>query len=201
VRVARWIAIEGLEPRLPRQSARSRDRRGCGASHRDRDRTEHRPLGRLLAHIEKRTIAQVPHREWLHVGRGDIQCRTPMINDALRTSRRRFLTQVGAAGLGIAVPVSTMMAQETQRSSVGDGKEVSLGEKLARYATSLRYEDLPEEVIRIAKRTILDTLGCAFGGYSAGPSKIAMKLASDVNSKQPGTILLSGIKTSPELAV
>ena len=66
---------------------------------------------------------------------------------------------------------------------------------------SLRYEDLPEDVIRIAKRTILDTLGCAFGGYSAGPSKIAMKLASDVNSKQPGTILLSGIKTSPELAV
>src|SRR5262249_44064178 len=131
----------------------------------------------------------------------DIQCRTPMINGALRTSRRRFLTQVGAAGFGIAVPVSTMMAQETQRSFVGDGKEVSLGEKLARYATSLRYEDLPEEVIRIAKRTILDTLGCAFGGYSAGPSKIAMKLASDVNSKQPGTILLSGIKTSPELAV
>src|SRR5258708_13096285 len=84
---------------------------------------------------------------------------------------------------------------------VGNGKEISLEEKLARYATSLRYKDLPEDVIRIAKRTILDTLGCAFGGYSAGPSKIAMKLASDVNSKQPGTILLSGIKPSPELAV
>ena len=124
-----------------------------------------------------------------------------MINDALRTSRRRFLTQAGAAGFGIGVPVSMTMAQETQRSLVGDGKEVSLGETLARYATSLRYEDLPEDVIRIAKRTILDTLGCAFGGYSAGPSKIAMKLASDVNSKQPGTILLSGIKTSPELTV
>ena len=124
-----------------------------------------------------------------------------MINDVLRTSRRRFLTQVGAAGLGIGVPVSMTIAQETQRSLVGAGKEVSLGEKLARYAMSLRYEDLPEDVIRIAKRTILDTLGCAFGGYSAGPSKIAMKLASDVNSKQPGTILLSGIKTSPELAV
>src|ERR1700745_4198768 len=119
-----------------------------------------------------------------------------MINDVLRTSRRRFLTQVGAAGLGIGVPVSRTMAQETQRSPFGDGKEDSLGEKLARFATSLRYEDLPEHVIRIAKLTILDTLACAFGGYSAGPSKIAMKLASDVNSKQPGTILLSGIKTS-----
>jgi len=67
-----------------------------------------------------------------------------MINDVPRTSRRGFLTQVGAAGLGIGVPMSTTIAQEMQRSSVGDGKEVSLGEKLARYATSLRYEDLPE---------------------------------------------------------
>ena len=66
---------------------------------------------------------------------------------------------------------------------------------------NLRYEDLPDDVIRIAKRTILDTFGCAFGGYTAGPSKIAMKLASDVNSKQAATVLLSGIKTSPELAV
>src|SRR5262245_63147749 len=103
-----------------------------------------------------------------------------MINDALRTSRRGFLTKVGAAGLGIGVPMSTTIAQETQRSSVGDGKEGSLGEKLARYATSLRYEDLPEEGIRIAKRTILDTAGCASGGYSSGPSKIAIKLASEV---------------------
>jgi len=33
-----------------------------------------------------------------------------MINDVLRTSRRRFLTQVGAAGLGIGVPVSIIAA-------------------------------------------------------------------------------------------
>ena len=66
---------------------------------------------------------------------------------------------------------------------------------------SLRYEDLPEDVVRIAKRTILDTIGCAFGGYTAGPSKIAIKLASDVSSKQPATVLISGIKTSPDLAV
>src|SRR5262249_23684160 len=133
-------------------------------------------LSRLLAHIEKCTIEWAPHREGSCMsGEGISTLAHRMINDVLRTSRRRFLTQVGAAGLGIGVPVSMTIAQETQRSLVGDGKEVSLGEKLARYATSLRYEDLPEDVIRIAKRTILDTLGCAFGGYSAGPSKIAMK--------------------------
>jgi hypothetical protein len=37
-----------------------------------------------------------------------------MINDVLRTSRRRFLTQVGAAGLGIGVPVSMTIAQKSR---------------------------------------------------------------------------------------
>jgi hypothetical protein len=117
-------------------------------------------LSRLLAHIEKYTICVgttpggvvwAPHREgsWMS-GEGISTLARRTINDVLRTSRRHFLTQVGAAGLGIGVPVSMTIAQEMQRSLVGDGKEVSLGEKLARYATSLRYEDLPEDVIRIA---------------------------------------------------
>jgi hypothetical protein len=95
-----------------------------------------------------------------------------IIDEALRISRRRFLTKVAAAGLATGLPVCTTIAQETQRSSIGEGKGVSLGETLASYAASLRYENLPEDVIRIAKRTILDTLGCAFGGYTAGPSKL-----------------------------
>jgi len=71
---------------------------------------------------------------------------------------------------------------------------------LARYATDLKYEDLPEDIVRTAKRTILDTFGCAFGGYTAGPSQIAIKLASDVNAKRGATVLCSGTKTSPDLA-
>ena len=64
-----------------------------------------------------------------------------------------------------------------------------------------KYEDIPDDVVRLAKRTLIDTFGCAFGGYTAGPSKIAMKLASDVTVRQSATILFSGIKTSPDLAV
>jgi 2-methylcitrate dehydratase len=95
------------------------------------------------------------------------------------------------------------MAEEMtgQRSSTVESGQVSLGETLARYAIGLNYEDLPEDVIRITKRTILDTFGCACGGYTAGPSKIAMKLASDVSAKQNATVLFSGIRTSPDLAV
>jgi 2-methylcitrate dehydratase len=75
-----------------------------------------------------------------------------------------------------------------------------MADALAQYATDLRYEDLPEDIVRTAKRTILDTLGCAFGGYTAGPSQIAIKLASDVNAKRGATVLCNGIKTSPDLA-
>ena len=75
-----------------------------------------------------------------------------------------------------------------------------MADALARYATDLRYEDLSEDIVRTAKRTILDTLGCAFGGYTAGPSQIAIKLASDVNAKRGATVLCNGIKTSPDLA-
>ena len=108
--------------------------------------------------------------------------------------RRHFLKQVAAAGLVAGAPTAPAMAQTGQSHS-------SLGETLARYATDLKYEDIPEDVLRIAKRIILDTIGCAFGGYAAGPSKIAIKLASDVSSRQPATVLISGVKTSPDLAV
>src|SRR5215472_13428597 len=81
-----------------------------------------------------------------------------------------------------------------RRSSVAGKSQVSMADALAQYATHLRYQDLPEDIVRTAKRTILDTLGCAFGGYTAGPSQIAIKLASDVNAKRGATVLCNGIK-------
>jgi len=115
-----------------------------------------------------------------------------------RVERRRFLKQVAAVGLAAGAPALPMAAEET----AGRGPDrVSLGETLARYAIGLRYEDLPADVIRIAKRSILDTFGCAFGGYSAAPSQIAIKLAQDVRSSHGATVLLSGTRTSADLAV
>jgi hypothetical protein len=76
-----------------------------------------------------------------------------------------------------------------------------LGLPLADYAVGLRYEDLPTDVVRTAKRTILDTIGCAIGGYQAGPSQIAIKLAGEVSATPGATVFCSGIKTSRERAV
>src|SRR6202166_1774713 len=126
-------------------------------------------------------------------------CRTP--KDSPDIERRHFLRQIAATGLAAGASPLPAMDESGQIHTAAGSGQMSLAETLARYATELRYEDLPEGVIRIARRAILDTIGCAFGGYAAGPSKIAIKLASDVSSKQPATVLISGIKTSPDLAV
>jgi 2-methylcitrate dehydratase len=113
-------------------------------------------------------------------------------------SRRHFLKQIAAAGLAAGAPATPLLAQE-KSAAVATG-QLTLAETLARYAANLKYEELPEDVIRLAKRAILDTIGCAFGGYQAGPSQIAIKLASDVAAKKPVTVLISGTRTSPDLA-
>ena len=86
-----------------------------------------------------------------------------------RFPRRHFLKGIAATGLTTGLPALPAIAQDKTAQPV-------LAETLARYAAGLKYEDIPDDVVRITKRTILDTIGCTFGGYDAGPSKIAIKL-------------------------
>jgi 2-methylcitrate dehydratase len=126
-------------------------------------------------------------------------------NDATvgSTLRRRFLKQVAVtgatAGAAAALPALAQEGNAARKSTLARG-QVPVAQTLARYALNLKYEDLPAEVVRVAKRTILDTIGCAIGGYAAGPSQIAVQLASKVTAKEAATVLCSGIKTSPDLA-
>ena len=71
---------------------------------------------------------------------------------------------------------------------------------LSDYTTGLAFKALPADVVHQAKRLLVDTLGCAIGGYPSGPSKIARALAEQVSSCQPATILGSGQQTSLDLA-
>jgi 2-methylcitrate dehydratase len=71
---------------------------------------------------------------------------------------------------------------------------------LSDYTTALTFTDLPPEVVHQAKRLLVDTLGCAIGGYGSEPSKIARALADTVSSRQPATVLGSGQQTSLDLA-
>jgi len=76
----------------------------------------------------------------------------------------------------------------------------SLVEQISAYAESLRYEHLPDNVVKTAKRVIIDSVGCALGGYNSAPEKIARQMASLTSHQKPATLMVSGLKTSPELA-
>ncbi|HEX2828862.1 MAG TPA: MmgE/PrpD family protein [Burkholderiales bacterium] len=77
---------------------------------------------------------------------------------------------------------------------------MTLVERLSRYASGLTFEALPPEVVHQAKRLIVDTIGCALGGYWSEPARIARELAATVRSSEPVTLIGSGEHTSLDLA-
>ena len=77
----------------------------------------------------------------------------------------------------------------------------NLAEQLSDYGTSLKYADLPSDVVHLAKRFIIDTIGCALGGYDSEPSKVARAVAGEVTPAHPVTVVGSGQSSSLDLAV
>jgi 2-methylcitrate dehydratase len=77
----------------------------------------------------------------------------------------------------------------------------AIAEQLSGYASSLDYAALPDAVVHRTKCLIIDTLGCALGGYGSETVRIAREIAADVTSKVPASILCTGEKTSLDLAV
>jgi len=73
-------------------------------------------------------------------------------------------------------------------------------EILSDYACGLSYEDLSPESVKQVKRTLVDTLGCAAGGFLSEPGKIARSMASSVSSDMPARILGTEDYSSPDMA-
>jgi 2-methylcitrate dehydratase len=117
--------------------------------------------------------------------------------------RRWFLKQIAISGAVAGAAALPAWAQE--ESALPEGPRAPAGqstvaETLARYATSLKYDDLPAEVVRETKRYMIDSIGCGLGGFGAEPSQIANKLAAGVSAVRGATVMCSGVKTSPDLA-
>jgi len=76
----------------------------------------------------------------------------------------------------------------------------TLAERLARFSRELSYRHLPPEVIHEVKRRLIDTLGCAFGGWEDAPARIARKLARSIPFRSGATLLGEGHRTTEDLA-
>ena len=68
---------------------------------------------------------------------------------------------------------------------------------IARWAASLRFEDLSKEAVHQAKRFLLDSLGCAIGGYQQHDVKIALAVLDETAGRGPATVIGTGKKIDP----
>ena len=119
--------------------------------------------------------------------------------DLPRKERRAFLKQMAGTGALVGAAAMPAWAQQNSPPATRDlpTNQPPIAETLARYATTLNYEDLPPEVVRVAKRIIIDSIGCGIGAFSAETSQIANKLAAGVSAVRGATVICSGVKTSP----
>ncbi len=75
----------------------------------------------------------------------------------------------------------------------------NLAERLAAFALSTRFEDMPETVVVEARRRLLDTLGCAAGALEEPAPTIARRVAGRF-SGSPSASVIGGGPSAPDWA-
>lgn len=68
------------------------------------------------------------------------------------------------------------------------------------YVTSLSYEDLPNDVVRVAKTVVLNLLGCALAGSKYEHSRAIVNYVHKRGGNQESSVLRSNFKTSADNA-
>ncbi|MGA2991084.1 MAG: MmgE/PrpD family protein [Candidatus Korobacteraceae bacterium] len=75
-----------------------------------------------------------------------------------------------------------------------DEKKQTITAEMSRWAASLEFSDISPEAVYQAKRFLLDSLGCALGGYQQHDVAIALRVLEEVAAPGPATVIGSGRK-------
>ena len=72
-------------------------------------------------------------------------------------------------------------------------------ERLAQFIAGHDFSDLPEEVVELAKYTIVDTLGCCIAGYTVAREECTwiVDLVKELGGRGESSVFLDGFRTSP----
>jgi len=73
---------------------------------------------------------------------------------------------------------------------------MGVARELARHVRDLAFQDLPSDVVHQTKRLVLDTLGCAIGGYASEASRIIQEVVKELGHPEEATVFGSGLRTS-----
>jgi 2-methylcitrate dehydratase len=76
-------------------------------------------------------------------------------------------------------------------------RNVTITATMARWASSLRFEQISAEAVREAKRYLLDSLGCALGGYRQHDVTIALSVLDEIAGPGTATVIGSGKQIDP----
>src|SRR5215470_13488812 len=63
---------------------------------------------------------------------------------------------------------------------------------MARWAAGLEYKQLSQDAAYQAKRFLLDSVGCALGGYQQHDVKIALAVLDEIAARGPATVIGTG---------
>ncbi len=63
---------------------------------------------------------------------------------------------------------------------------------MSRWAAGLTYQQLSQEAVYQAKRFLLDSVGCALGGYQQHDVKIALEVLDEIAGRGPATVIGTG---------
>ena len=69
--------------------------------------------------------------------------------------------------------------------------------KMARWAAALDFSHLSQDAVFQAKRFLLDSIGCALGGYQQHDVKIALQVLDEIAGRGPATVIGTGKKIDP----
>jgi len=89
----------------------------------------------------------------------------------------------------------------TEYGSMGETHVQDVGYTLAANIASVKFEDIPGDVVDITKKSLLDTLGTIIGGSGAGAgTKEIAELVKAGGGKEESSIIGHGVKTNAWMA-
>ncbi len=68
---------------------------------------------------------------------------------------------------------------------------------ISQFAANLKFEDLSSDAVYQAKRFLLDSLGCALGGYQQHDVILALEVLDEIAGRGPCTVIGAGKKADP----
>ena len=99
----------------------------------------------------------------------------------MKIPRRRFLHLAAGA---TALPFLPRAAgAENQPPTSFELRERPLAERLAAYASGLRYDDLGAATIERVKTLVIDTIGCGFGAWDERSVRTCREIALSVETR------------------